>query len=190
LELKTDSPERVYFPVVMSILYCRLIFIFLPSKAAMVKYKVSLTKEEHNELMSIISKGRHSSQQFRTACILLNCDDGDYGEKIYGKHICQVLKVSARMIDRVKQRFVEDGFDACLERKPMSRTKELKADGELEAQLIALSCSEAPEGFGRWSLRLLADKMVEMDYIESISHETIRKVLKKTDLNRGKQKVG
>ena len=156
----------------------------------MVKYKVALTKEEHDELMSIICKGSHSSQMFRTAYILLNCDEGEYGEKIYGKHICQVLKVSARMIDRAKQRFVEEGFEACLERKPMSRTKEKKADGELEAQLIALSCSEAPEGFARWSLRLLADKMVEMEYIDSISHETIRKVLKKTNSNRGKQKVG
>jgi transposase len=156
----------------------------------MVKYKVTLTKDEHGELMSIISKGSHSSQQFRTAYILLNCDEGEYGEKIYGKHICQVLKVSARMIDRVKQRFVEEGFEACLERKPLSRTKEKKADGELEAQLIALSCSEAPSGFARWSLRLLADKMVEMEYIESISHETIRRVLKKTNSNRGRQKVG
>jgi len=156
----------------------------------MVKYKVTLTKEEFDELMSIISKGSHTSSQFRTAYILLNCDEGDYGEKISGKLICQVLKVSARMIDRVKQRFVEEGFDACLERKPMSRTKEIKADGELEAQLIALSCSEAPKGFARWSLRLLADKMVEMKYIDSISHETIRKVLKKTNSNHGKQKVG
>jgi transposase len=156
----------------------------------MIKYKVTLRKDEHDELMSIISKGSHSSQQFRTAYILLNCDEGEYGEKIYGKHICQVLKVSARMIDRVKQRFVEEGFEACLERKPLSRTKEKKADGELEAQLIALSCSKAPEGFARWSLRLLADKMVEMEYIESISHETIRRVLKKTNSNRGRQKVG
>lgn len=167
-----------------------MIFVFLSSKTAMVKYKVTLTKDEHDELMAIISKGSHSSQQFRTAYILLNCDEGEYGEKIYGKHICQVLKVSARMIDRVKQRFVEEGFEACLERKPLSRTKEKKADGELEAQLIALSCSEAPEGFARWSLRLLADKMVEMEYIESISHETIRRVLKKTNSNRGRQKVG
>lgn len=94
------------------------------------------------------------------------------------------------MIDRVKQRFVEEGFDACLERKPMSRTKEIKADGELETLLIALSCSNAPEGFARWSLRLLANKIVELKYIESKSHETIWKVLKKTNSNHGKQKVG
>jgi len=140
--------------------------------------------------MAIINKGSHTSQQYRTAYILLNSDQGEYGDKISGKLISHVLKISERMIDRVKQRFVEQGFDACLDRKPMSRTKEKKVDGELEAQLIAISCSEAPEGFAKWSLRLLADKMVEMKYIESISHETIRKVLKKTNLSRGKQKAG
>lgn len=152
----------------------------------MIKYKVALTKEEHEELMDIVSKGSHTSQQYRTAYILLNCDEGKYGEKNSGVQISRVLKVSARMIDRAKQRFVEDGFEACLERKPMSRTKEKKADGDTEARLIALSCSKAPEGFARWSLRLLADKMVELKYIDSISHETIRKVLKKTNLNLGK----
>jgi len=152
----------------------------------MIKYKVALTKEEHEELMDIVSKGSHTSQQYRTAYILLNCDEGKYGEKNSGMQISRVLKVSARMIDRAKQRFVEEGFEACLERKPMSRTKERKADGDTEARLIALSCSKAPEGFARWSLRLLADKMVELKYIDSISHETIRKVLKKTNLNHGK----
>ncbi len=152
----------------------------------MIKYKVTLSKEEHQELLSIVSKGTHTSQQYRMAYILLNCDEGEYGEKISGNQISKVLKVSVRMIDRVKQRFVEDGFEASLERKPMSRTKEKKADGDLEAQLIALSCSKAPEGFAKWSLRLLADKMVELNYVESISHETIRKVLKKTNLNHGK----
>lgn len=152
----------------------------------MIKYKVALTKEEHEELMDIVSKGSHTSQQYRTAYILLNCDEGKYGEKNSGIQISRVLKVSARMIDRAKQRFVEEGFEACLERKPMSRTKEKKADGDTEARLIALSCSKAPEGFARWSLRLLADKMVELKYIDSISHETIRKVLKKTNLNHGK----
>jgi transposase len=117
---------------------------------------------------------------------LLNCDEGEYGEKITGQQISRVLKVSARMIDRAKQRFVEDGFEACLGRKTQRMTKAKKADGELEAQLIALSCSKAPDGFARWSLRLLAEKVVELKYVESISHETIRKVLKKTNLNHGK----
>jgi transposase len=147
----------------------------------MIKYKVTLTKEEREQLTSIISKGYHSAHQYRTAYILLNCDEGEYGQKIINEEVCNILKISMRMIDRVKQRFVEEGFDACLDRKPLSKTKAKKADGDMEAHLIALSCSKAPDGFSRWSLRMLAEKMVEMEYIESISHETIRRVLKKTN---------
>src|SRR5580658_9279735 len=120
----------------------------------MIKYKVTLSKEEHEQLMEIISKGNHNAQQYRTALILLNCDEGPFGEKITGQEISQVLKTSMRMIDRVKQRFVEEGFDVCLERKPLNRIKPKKADGDVEAHLIALSCSKAPKGFTRWSLRM------------------------------------
>ena len=146
----------------------------------MIKYKITLSKTEHEQLIAIISKGVHSSQLYRTAYILLNCDKGKYGDKNIGQQISKVLKVSMRMIDRVKQRFVEEGFEACLERKPSERPRERKVDGDLEAHLIALSCSKAPKGFSRWSLRMLADKAVELKYAESISYETIRKVLKKT----------
>jgi transposase len=146
----------------------------------MIKYKVTLTKEEREQLIDIVSKGNHSAQLYRTAYILLNCDEGKYSKKIINEEISGVLQISMRMIDRAKQRFVEEGFEACLARKPMSRVKEKKADGEVEAHLIALSCSKAPKGFSKWSLRLLADKMVELKYVESISHETVRRVLKKT----------
>jgi len=146
----------------------------------MVKYKVSLTKEEREQLTAIVSKGSHTAQQYRTAYILLNCDQGEHNEKIINEEVSRVLKVSMRMIDRVKQRFVEDGFDSCLERKPVIKTKIKKIDGEVEAHLIALSCGKAPEGFSKWSLRLLADKMVELKYVDDISYETIRKALKKT----------
>ncbi|MDI6766316.1 MAG: helix-turn-helix domain-containing protein, partial [Bacteroidota bacterium] len=112
----------------------------------MIKYKVTLTKEERNQLNAIISKGVHSAQAYRTAYILLNCDEGEFGSKLTNEQVCSVLHTSMRMIDRVKQRFVEEGYEACLERKPMSRTKEKKADGEVEAHLIALSCSKAPKG--------------------------------------------
>jgi hypothetical protein len=146
----------------------------------MIKYKVSLTEEEREQLTAVISKGSHTAQQYRNAYILLNCDEGEYKEKVINEEISRVLKVSMRMIDRVKQRFVEDGFEACLERKPVIKTKTKKIDGEVEAHLIALSCGKAPEGFSKWSLRLLADKMVELKYVEDISYETIRKALKKT----------
>jgi hypothetical protein len=147
----------------------------------MIKYKIKLGEAEHRQLNEIISKGVHSSQIYRTAYILLNCDEGKYGDKIIGAEISRVLKVSMRMIDRVKQRFVEEGFEACLERKAVEAKKVRKVDGDLEAHLIALSCSEAPMGFSRWSLRMLAEKVVELKYVESISHETIRRVLKKTN---------
>jgi hypothetical protein len=146
----------------------------------MIKYKVTLTKPEHKQIIDVINKGVHCSRQYRTAYVLLNCDEGKYGEKLTGNEISRVLKISMRMIDRIKERFVEEGFEACLERKPMTTTKLPKVDGDKEAHLIALSCSKAPEGFARWSLRMLADKMVELKHVDNISHETIRKVLKKT----------
>jgi hypothetical protein len=147
----------------------------------MIKYKVTLTKEEREQLSAIISKGSHSAQQYRNAYILLNCDESEHNEKNINEEVSRVLKVSMRMIDRVKQRFVEDGFESCLERKPMVKTKTKKIDGEIEAHLIALSCGKAPDGFSKWSLRLLADKMVELKYVDDISYETIRKALKKTN---------
>jgi len=146
----------------------------------MIKYKVTLTKTERDQLTAIISKGSHTAQQYRTAYILLNCDEGEHNAKLINEEVSRVLKVSMRMIDRVKQRFVEDGFAACLDRKPVMKTKAKKIDGEVEARLIALSCGKAPDGFSKWSLRLLADKMVELKYVDDISYETIRKALKKT----------
>ena len=95
-----------------------------------------------------------------------------------------------KTIDRVKKRFVEEGLDAVLQRKPSTRKFQSKVDGDLEAHLIAMSCSEPPVGYKRWSLRLLADKAVELEYVDQISYETVRQALKKTSLNRGKQKAG
>jgi transposase len=129
----------------------------------------------------MISKGMHTAQEIRNAYILLNVDQSLPEEKLTNEEICRVLKTSMRMIDRVKQRFVEDGFEASLERKPGKTVRTKKIDGETEAHLIALSCSKAPEGFSKWSLRLLADRMVELAYVESISYETIRRTLKKTN---------
>lgn len=152
----------------------------------MERYKVTLVKEERDELLSIINKGHHSSQKFRNAYILLNADEGEYSEKVINKTISEVLKVGMRTIDRVKKRFIEEGLEKVLERQTGIRVYQKKADGDFEAHLTALACSKAPDGFARWSLRLLADKMVEQNHVENISHETIRKVLKKTSLNLGR----
>jgi transposase len=145
----------------------------------MDKYKVTLSKDEREQLMDIINKGSHTSQKFRTAYILLNCDEGDFADKVTNAQISKVLKVGMRTIDRTKKKFVEEGFDSALERRPTQREYERKADGDFEAHLVALCCSEPPKGFAKWSLRLLADKAVELKYAESISHETVRRVLKK-----------
>lgn len=95
-----------------------------------------------------------------------------------------------RTIDRVKKRFVEEGLEATVERRPLNRDYDNKIDGDLEAKLIALCCSNPPEGHARWSLRLLADTMVELEYVESISHVTVGKALKKTNLSLGGLKDG
>ena len=152
----------------------------------MTRYTIKLTKAEVEELHTIINKGSHTSQTFRIAYILLNCDEGKYSDKVTNEQISKVLKVGMRTIDRVKKRFIEEGFEAVLERRPTSRVYEKKSDGDVEAKLVTLCCSEPPKGFAKWSLRLLADKMVELKYAESISHVTVRSILKKTNLNLGR----
>jgi transposase len=152
----------------------------------MIRYTIKLTKNEVQELKSIISKGSHTTQKYRAAYILLNCDEEEYSQKVTNEQISKVLKVSMRTIDRVKKRFVEGGLEGALTRKPTSRVYERKVDADVEAKLISLCCSKPPKGFAKWSLRLLADKMVQLDYVDSISHVTVRKVLKKTNLSPGR----
>lgn len=152
----------------------------------MIHYTVKLTKEEVTELNGIINKGSHTSQTFRTAYILLNCDQGEFSDKVTNENISKILKVSMRTIDRVKKKMVEEGFESVLERRATTRNYEKKMDGETEAKLVTLCCSEPPAGFAKWSLRLLAEKMVELKYVENISHVAVRTTLKKTNLNLGK----
>ena len=146
----------------------------------MKKYKVTLTEEERSELKTLTSKGSHRSQKVLNALILLNCDEGEFqDDRSINEVVASVLQISMKKIDRVKKRFVEEGFDIALNGRKGERVYAKKADGGFEAHLVALSCSEPPEGFARWSLRLLADRVVELNYIDSISHETVRRVLKK-----------
>jgi transposase len=156
----------------------------------MILYRIKLTKEEVTELREIINKGSHTSQTYRAAYILLNCDEGEFSDKVTNEQISKVLKVGMRTIDRVKKKFIEEGFEAVLERRPTQRIYERKMDGETEAKLVTLCCSKPPSGYAKWSLRLLADKMVELKYVESISHVAVRSVLKKTNLNLGKSRGG
>ena len=152
----------------------------------MERYRIKLTKDEVEELDSIIKKGSHTTQTFRAAYVLLNCDEGEYADKVNNETISKVLKVGMRTIDRIKKRFVEAGLDGVLERKKSTRIYEVKLDGEVEAKLVQLCCSEPPEGYARWFLRLLADKMVEMNYVPSISYVSVGNMLKKMNLSLGK----
>ena len=157
----------------------------------MKKYIVTLTEGEREALGVLISKGKHRSQKILNALILLGCDEGEFQKRrSSNKEIAKVLNISMKKIDRVKKRFVEDGLDITLNGSKGSRIYAKKADGDFEAHLVALSCSKPPEGFTRWSLRLLADKVVELEYIDSVSHETIRRVLKKMKSNLGSVKDG
>lgn len=163
-----------------------MVFIFVKKKQAMKKYIIKLTKDEVFELTSIINKGAHSSQAFRAAYVLLNCDEGEFSEKATNEQISKVLKIGMRTIDRIKKRFIDGGLEGALERQPTSRVYEKKIDGEVEAKLVQLCCSEPPKGYAKWSLRLLADKMVELKYVDSISHVAVGNVLKKTSLSLGR----
>ena len=155
----------------------------------MKKYVVTLTGEEREALDALTSKGKHRSQKILNALILLGCDEGEFQtERSTNEEIARVLNISMRKIDRVKRRFVVDGLEVCLNGRKGSRVYEKKADGDLEAHLVALSCSEPPEGFARWSLRLLADQVVELGYIDSISYETVRRVLKKNEIKPWRRK--
>ncbi len=154
----------------------------------MVRYTIKLSQKEVESLTEIINKGKHSTQAYRSAYILLNCDKGNYSKDktITNAEICKVLRVGERTIDRIKKKFIDEGFESVLERRPSSQTYKRKIDGDLEAKLVTLCCSKPPKGFAKWSLRLLADQMVELNYVDYISHVSVGKVLKKTNLSLGK----
>lgn len=153
-----------------------------------MRYKVTLTQKERSELLEITKKGKRSAQIIRNSLILLNCDQGDHGAKKKSSDIASILQIGERTIDRVKKLFVEEGFETAVYgfNRAMARPQHRALDGDAEAHLVSLCCSDPPEGFAKWSLRLLADRMVELQYVSNVSHETIRKTLKKMNLNLGK----
>lgn len=146
----------------------------------MKKYRITLTADEIKELKELTQKGKQNARVLKNALILLNADESINGKAKKDEEIADFIEVTVRTIENIRRRFVEDGYGAALYGMPREREYENKVDGDAEAHLIALSCSKPPKGFGRWSLRLLADKMVELKYVDSISHETVRRVLKKT----------
>jgi transposase len=145
------------------------------------KYVVRLAKDERERLQRLVSVGKGAARRLTHARVLLQADESKGGPGWTDARIAEALGVSVRTIETIRQRFVEEGLELALERKKrLTPPVEALLDGEKEAQLIALCCSRAPKGRERWTLRLLADRLVELEVVDSISHETVRRVLKKT----------
>ena len=152
----------------------------------MVKiYRVHLTGEEQEELKGLVSKGREAAYRQTHARILLLCDENQAGGPMKDQDIARALKVGTATVERVRRRCVEEGLARALGRKEQLKRRPRKLDGEGEAQLTALACSQPPGGRAGWTLQLLADRLVEREIVESISPETVRRCLKKTGSSPG-----
>lgn len=149
------------------------------------KYHVTLADGERSMLGDLLSAGKAPTRTLTHARILLKADESDSGPAWSDEAIRKALDVGLSTVARVRERFVEEGLEAALERHKPRRDYSHLVDGECEAHLVALACSAPPVGHKRWTLRLLADKMIEREYIDCISHETVRQVLKKTNLSPG-----
>lgn len=148
------------------------------------KYIVNLTEDERIELRGMTCKGKIGARKFKRAMILLKADEG-----FNDSQIMSALDVSRPTVERIRKRFVIGNLDKALNEDPRPGQRR-KLDGRAEAVLLATACSESPEGYEHWTLRLLARKMVELELVDEISHETIRRTLKKTMLSPGKKKCG
>lgn len=155
------------------------------------KYVVKLMPEERIQLKSLGRKGKHAASKILHAKILLEADVGEASyEKKSDAQIAILLDIGIRTVERVRQRFVEEGLESALSRKPSHTRRKRKMGGDEEAHLIAICCSSPPEGRNRWTLKLLAGRLIEMEIMESISPATVGRVLKKMKLNPGKKKNG
>jgi hypothetical protein len=155
-----------------------------------IKYHVTLTAEERNHLIRIISKGKTEGYRIRHAHILLAADEIEENNEWTDKSIARAYHTTEKSIGNLRRRFVEKGMDAALGREKREIAPRIKIDGEIEAKIVALTCSEAPEGNSRWTLRLLANKVVELGIMESVSHTAINDCLKKTKLSHGYRNNG
>jgi len=151
----------------------------------MKKYIVALTPEEKEHLGGLINKGKIAAYKITHARILLKADINNDKGGWRDQDISEALDISISTVERVRQKFVEEGIEASLNRRVSSNGKQPLIDGEKEAYLIALACSDPPEGRAVWTLRLLAEQMIELGYVEKVSYETVRQTLKKTKLSLG-----
>lgn len=149
------------------------------------RYTYTLTDEERQQLKQLVKSGTAAAQKLTRARIILKAEASPSGPGLTDMAVAEALDIGRATVERLRQRVYEDGPLAALTPRPTTRTYDKLLDGEAEAHLVALTCSEAPEGYGRWSLRLLADRMVALEYLPHISHEAVRQTLKKTNLSLG-----
>jgi transposase len=153
--------------------------------SAMKKYNVTLTADERQSLHALVAAGKAAAKKLAHARILLKADAAPDGPGWTDERIAEAVEVNRTTVEQVRQRFVEQGLEATLVRKKQDRpSRERKLDGDGEARLIALACSQPPRGRASWTLRLLADRLVELEVVGTISTETVRQVLKKTNSSR------
>jgi transposase len=148
------------------------------------KFVVELTSEERKQLTMLINKGKTAGYRIRHAQMLLKIDQGEHGPAWSDTRVAEAFGAHITTLERLRKRFVEEGLEAALERHNRKNYTR-KLDGDAEAHLIAIACSEPPEGRSEWTLRLLADKLVELNVVDSVSHMTVSRTLKKTNLSRG-----
>ena len=149
------------------------------------RYRVTLTEAERVDLQKLVSVGKSAAQKLVRARILLLADQSEGGSSKSDPEIVEALGCGRATVERIRKQFVEEGLDAALCPKPSQRVFERKMDGKAEAHLIALACGAPPEGRARWTLRLLSDRLVVLEHVESVSYETVRRTLKKTNLSLG-----
>lgn len=149
------------------------------------KYHVTLTAEEHSDLISLVSSGRNAARKITHARILLQSDSSPAGPGLKDREIHASLGVAISTIERVRQRFVEEGLETALKPKPTSRKYKRLIDGDAEARLSAIACSKAPEGRDEWTMQLLADELIALQIVPAVSDTTVQRTLKKTFLSPG-----
>lgn len=149
------------------------------------RYRVTLTEQERQDLQKLVSTGKAAAKKLVRARIMLLADQSEGGSAKSDAEVCEALGCGRATVERVRKQFVEDGIEVTLQPPPARREYARRLDGKAEAQLVALTCGAPPEGRARWTLRLLADRMVALEFVEAISHETVRRTLKKTNSSRG-----
>ncbi len=143
------------------------------------RYVVKLSSEEREQLEGLINRGREAAYRRRHAQVLLLVDEGEQGPALIDKDAAERTGFTRRSVEQIRERCVTEGLNSALERKKRSRHRSRKLDGEGEARLVSIACSDAPEGYARWTLHRLADRLVELNVVDSISHECVRQILKK-----------